>query len=78
MPSAFYAASSYYCSGVARGAMGAVAPPKIGFFFFFFLEGEKREKEREKGKCFPETFIRKRMKKEKEKGIGLCQYINYP
>ena len=51
-------------SGVARGAMGAVAHPKI--CCCCFLQGKKGEKEREKGKCFTETFIRKRMKKEKE------------
>ena len=67
----------------SRGGDGGGRPPKIGFFFFFFFfrRRKKGKKEREKGKCFPETFIRKRMKKEKEKGIGLCQgcqYINYP
>ena len=45
-------------SGVARGAMGAVAPPtlRFGLLFSFFRRRKKGKRKVEKGKCFPRNF----------------------
>ena len=79
----------YMTTGVAKGGgdKGAIAPPCWSASKKKKEKGNTRKKEREKGKCFPETnSLGKEWKKkksnkffkEKDLGSGLCHYINYP